>query len=159
MTFLLGTFSTVARRLVRGVKRHGAGGLLLVGLERMFRELSTLKPSVRRQIREREQRSAEFDRRLGVDTSGTIHPAEMDVDSSNLLYAVSYRGSDPESFTRALEILPLAYGNFQFIDFGSGKGRAVLLAAEFAFAKIIGVEFSEQLHRVAQEREIQLREY
>ena len=42
-------------------------------------------------------------------------------------------------------------GNYRFIDYGSGKGRALLIASEFGFSSIIGVEFSSYLHRIAQE--------
>jgi hypothetical protein len=34
---------------------------------------------------------------------------------------------------------------------GSGKGRALLVASEFPFKKIVGIELSDQLHRVAEE--------
>ena len=36
-----------------------------------------------------------------------------------------------------------------FIDFGSGKGRALLLASEFPFKRVVGVEFSPELHATA----------
>src|SRR3989338_2689103 len=36
-----------------------------------------------------------------------------------------------------------------FIDFGSGKGRALLMAARFPFKRIIGVEILERLNRIA----------
>ncbi|MEH0019268.1 MAG: class I SAM-dependent methyltransferase [Desulfobacter sp.] len=36
------------------------------------------------------------------------------------------------------------------VDFGSGKGRLIYLAAHYPFKKIIGVEISESLHRIAQ---------
>jgi SAM-dependent methyltransferase len=39
---------------------------------------------------------------------------------------------------------------FTFIDVGSGKGRALLMAANYGFKRIIGVEFMPELHRVAQ---------
>lgn len=48
----------------------------------------------------------------------------------------------------------LAHGalrDFTFIDLGSGKGRALLMAADYPFKKIIGVEFMPELHRAAQE--------
>jgi hypothetical protein len=34
---------------------------------------------------------------------------------------------------------------------GSGKGRALLVASELPFAKIIGVELSRELHRIAEQ--------
>jgi hypothetical protein len=41
--------------------------------------------------------------------------------------------------------------DFTFIDLGSGKGRALLMASAYPFKRIIGVEFMPELHRVAQE--------
>jgi SAM-dependent methyltransferase len=36
-----------------------------------------------------------------------------------------------------------------FVDLGSGKGRPVLVASEFPFRRVIGVEFAKQLHDIA----------
>jgi SAM-dependent methyltransferase len=40
-----------------------------------------------------------------------------------------------------LEALPIRYEDYTFIDLGSGTGRVLLMASEFPFRKIIGVEF------------------
>jgi tRNA1(Val) A37 N6-methylase TrmN6 len=48
-----------------------------------------------------------------------------------------------------LEEVAIPYQEFTFIDFGSGKGRALLLAAEFPFQRIVGVEFSRELVQIA----------
>ena len=40
---------------------------------------------------------------------------------------------------------------FAFVDMGSGKGRALLVASELPFAKIVGVELSQELHQIAEE--------
>jgi hypothetical protein len=40
---------------------------------------------------------------------------------------------------------------YSFIDFGSGKGRVLLLASRLPFRRIIGVEFSCSLHRIAEQ--------
>jgi SAM-dependent methyltransferase len=40
--------------------------------------------------------------------------------------------------------------DFTFIDIGSGKGRALLMAADYPFHRIIGVEILPDLHRTAQ---------
>jgi hypothetical protein len=110
---------------------------------------SSLRPSVRASIRESERRSAEFDERFGVNTVGCIHQTELNIENPNQLHAVSYGGSDPKLFRDAILTLPIDYRRFVFIDFGSGKGRAMLLATEFPFKRIVGVEFSEELHRIA----------
>ena len=40
---------------------------------------------------------------------------------------------------------------FLFLDLGSGKGRTLLMASEYPFRRIVGVELLPDLHRVAQE--------
>jgi hypothetical protein len=50
-----------------------------------------------------------------------------------------------------LASLTLQADTFAFVDMGSGKGRALLVASEFPFAKIVGIELSAQLHRIASE--------
>jgi len=40
--------------------------------------------------------------------------------------------------------------HFTFIDLGSGKGRALLMASDYPFKRIIGVEFIPELHRAAE---------
>ena len=41
--------------------------------------------------------------------------------------------------------------DFTFIDLGSGKGRVLLMASEYPFKRIIGVEFMPESHRAAEE--------
>jgi predicted RNA methylase len=41
------------------------------------------------------------------------------------------------------------WGRFTFVDLGSGKGRALLLASRFPFRKIVGVELASELSAVA----------
>jgi SAM-dependent methyltransferase len=43
------------------------------------------------------------------------------------------------------------WSRFTFVDLGSGKGRALLLASRFPFRKIIGVEISAELSAAAKE--------
>jgi SAM-dependent methyltransferase len=38
---------------------------------------------------------------------------------------------------------------YTFVDVGSGKGRAVMLASELPFREVVGVELSADLHEVA----------
>jgi SAM-dependent methyltransferase len=47
------------------------------------------------------------------------------------------------------ERLHLDYQRFSFVDVGSGKGRALLLASDYPFREIIGVELSPELDSVA----------
>jgi hypothetical protein len=43
----------------------------------------------------------------------------------------------------------VACSDFIFLEFGSGKGKTLLLAGDYPFKKIIGVEFAPYLHEIA----------
>jgi hypothetical protein len=45
----------------------------------------------------------------------------------------------------------LDFRDFTFIDLGSGKGRTLLMASDYAFRRIVGVELLHSLHQIAQE--------
>lgn len=138
-------------KLSRAIQRHGVIGTIRLAAEHIARFVSRLQPSVRAAIRESALRAVAFDKQFGVDTAGCIHQAELKINNPNQLHAVSYAGSDPKDFRDSIGTLPIDYRRFVFIDFGSGKGRAILLATEFPFKKIVGVEFSEELHRIAED--------
>lgn len=138
-------------RLRRAVRRHGVFGLFTVATGQASGLASRLRPSVRADILQGQQRARDFDKRFGVDTAGYIHPTELTINSPNQVHAVSYGASDPRDFKNAIESLQMDHGNFVFVDFGSGKGRAIVLASEFPFKQIVGVEFSEELHKIAQD--------
>jgi len=56
----------------------------------------------------------------------------------------------------AFRELPIRnYDDYTFIDFGSGRGRVLFLAAEYPFRKVQGIEFALELHQDA-ERNITL---
>jgi predicted RNA methylase len=62
-----------------------------------------------------------------------------------------YQPTERDLFREMLQGLEIVYEKFTFIDLGSGKGRALLLAAGFPFSRIIGVELLPELHEIAQE--------
>ena len=92
-----------------------------------------------------------FDYWHGIDTSGIIKTDDLRVFNANIHHARAYEPTPNNVFKRALSSLPINHGDYIFIDCGSGKGRALLLASHFPFSKIIGIEFSEELHRTATE--------
>jgi len=62
-----------------------------------------------------------------------------------------YQPTEPVLFHEMLQVLAIDFSGFTFIDLGSGKGRTLLMAAEYPFRRIIGVELLPRLHRVASE--------
>jgi hypothetical protein len=67
-----------------------------------------------------------------------------------------YQPTEPALFHEMLASLmhssaKIDFREFTFIDIGSGKGRVLLMAADYPFRRILGVELLPELHRVAQE--------
>jgi SAM-dependent methyltransferase len=62
-----------------------------------------------------------------------------------------YQPIEPQLFREIMASLEIDFGEFTFIDIGSGKGRALLLAAQYPFRRVIGVELLPELNSVAEE--------
>ena len=62
-----------------------------------------------------------------------------------------YQPTEPSLFHEMLRALSIDFREFTFIDLGSGKGRALLMAADYPFRRIVGIELLPELHRVAQQ--------
>lgn len=63
----------------------------------------------------------------------------------------SYQPTDPALFREMMASLPIEFDQFTFVDLGSGKGRTLLMASEYPFRKIVGVEVIAELHHAAEE--------
>jgi len=90
-----------------------------------------------------------FDWRYGLDTTTLVGIEELDVRSAKTRHAHGYEAAQVFIFREMMAALPVPLQDFVFIDFGSGKGRTLLLATHYPFKKIIGVEWSAQLNEVA----------
>ncbi len=62
---------------------------------------------------------------------------------------LNYGATPVRTFRRIMAAVPPPFDHAVFVDLGSGKGRALLMASEYPFKKLIGVEHSPQLHAVA----------
>src|SRR4051812_26340785 len=91
-----------------------------------------------------------FDRRFGVETIGFIEPENLGTAEADGRETGGYEATPQEAFLRIVKSLELDYERYTFVDMGSGKGAVLLYAAAFPFKKIIGVEFSPVLHRIAE---------
>ncbi len=93
----------------------------------------------------------EFDVTHGIETSTRVHLTDLQIDNPNWISSTGYGPTRPEIFHEVLSAFSIRYEDFIFIDLGSGKGRVLLLASDYPFRKIIGVEFSSHLHDIAQD--------
>ena len=67
-----------------------------------------------------------------------------------------YQPTEPTLFREMIESLmqvtpKINLPEFTFIDIGSGKGRVLLMASQYSFRRILGIELLPELHRVAKE--------
>src|SRR5262245_54030407 len=120
---------------------------LCIGI--VSRRLMSLTPAYRRRQEAAQQLDSQFDLKYGVDTSGRVVPAESDVVGSNWIHGAKYDAEDATALDEILSELPIRYDHFTFVDLGSGKGRAVLVASRFPFKRVMGVEYSKTLNEIA----------
>lgn len=91
----------------------------------------------------------DFDCDFGVDT--TWANVTLGTRLREILAGRQYQPTDPALFREIVGGLGIEYPQFTFIDLGSGKGRALLLASEYPFRRIVGAELLPELHAVAQQ--------
>ena len=117
---------TAMNRLVTAARRHGPGGLPLAASRRLA--------AVARDRRERTLEQV-FDRRRGIDTAGILRAGET-----------PYQPVHPAAFREFMSYVP---ERETFVDIGSGRGRALILAIEHGFRQAVGVESDAEHHRIA----------
>ncbi len=122
--------AALVRNIFRRLKKQGLASTFHLAVARLRSSL----------------RSFLEDRRRGVSTTREMKDGELGIqDLRNHWYVAT----DYETFRLALREVSVRSGEDVFVDFGSGMGRMVLLAAEQPFRRVIGVEFSRQLHDIA----------
>jgi hypothetical protein len=95
-----------------------------------------------------------FDQAHGVDTSGLVPAKHLVTGHANDEHVTAYYGVAP-SILRSLiaqwreTIPPHPISSYTFIDIGAGKGRGLLVASEYPFRKVIGIELNPALAGIA----------
>lgn len=97
-----------------------------------------------------------FDVAEHVQTSGLIPGRFLKTGHAHDRHSTAYFGVAPSVFHALLKrwqktkpIVPLE--QFTFIDIGAGMGRAMLLASQYPFAKVEGIELNPALAAIARE--------
>jgi SAM-dependent methyltransferase len=139
------------RNKLQGILReHGLTGVARYLADAVRRRLD---PEWRRRMRgyaAKDRVDRDFDRRYGVNTWGDIlldqlGIAQQDLERGNGLY----RPIDEKLFWEAISLLQIDPSEFHFIDYGSGKGKVLVMASHLPFRSVIGIEFSPVLHEAA----------
>lgn len=133
---MLSPFTASRARVRRAVRLYG-----VLGASR--RALAAVRASVRRTGPD------PFDEEYGTDTARPARLEGLTVRGRNRDLGVRYQASDPARVRGLLTELDLDPADHTFVDLGSGKGRVVLVASTLPFRQVVGVEFSEELDRIA----------
>ena len=123
-------------RLRRSLKRKGV--------------LGTAAYLVYWRLRRQKDPASVFSQEFGVDLEGRIPVADLGIEGENEKFATYYEAAQPAVFHQMMAAVEIAHEEFTFLDVGSGKGGVLLYASRYPFRRIIGIELSAKLHRIAE---------
>ena len=83
-----------------------------------------------------------FDRKYGTDTSRVVALSDLSIADESVKFGHRYEPTSVRVFDQIMSNIKTSYADFEFVDFGSGKARILLLASRYRFTKIVGVEFA-----------------
>jgi len=89
-----------------------------------------------------------YDAKHGFDTYSWVPVNELDVEEFQKEHAVIYQATRVLPLRRLFKKLNIPK-DYSFIDIGCGKGRVLLIAAEYGFEEVKGIEFSSNLTAIA----------
>lgn len=112
-----------------------------------LRSLLTRLPFIQR-VYNGWERLHPFDVAHGVDASGYMSAVECAPDAAMASRILPYAGSQPSIVRAGIARLP-DHHQYAFVDLGCGKGRALVVASEFSFSRVIGIELSPDLADIA----------
>jgi SAM-dependent methyltransferase len=134
----------VTRRLQRSLRTRGFVGSLAHALDALGAHLRGRAPA-----HPDAAADEDFDRRFGVDTSGVIAQADLDVDDPSWVHGSAYVATSPIDFAEVLAPFALDPARAAFVDLGCGKGRVLMMAGALPFQRVLGVEYSQTLADIA----------
>lgn len=147
------------RFVARSIEINGFRGMIVEFYQRLCRSLRSrgVGGTLRNTFRNSHQVPADptlerphpFDLLHGTDTGGWISTASLSVVSLSAFFSTVYAGMPPSALIQALSALRIQYEDFSFVDLGCGKGRALMVAAQFPFKHLHGVEIAAELCDIA----------
>src|SRR5450755_3522164 len=97
-----------------------------------------------------------FDQMHGVDTSGLVPAKHLITGHTNDQHVTAYYGVAPSILRTLIDqwretIPPYPISRYTFIDIGAGKGRGLLVASEYRFRKVVGIELNAHLVAISRQ--------
>ena len=94
-----------------------------------------------------------IDHALGIETSQRVATAALKGGSSD---TIGYVGSTPSIIRKCLDLIDVD-PRADFVDLGCGKGRVLIVAAEYPFRRLTGIEHSSFVCAAARQNITKLR--
>jgi SAM-dependent methyltransferase len=101
-----------------------------------------------RRWRGKEAKTHPIDILYGIETSAKVSRRELWTGTSLDGANIGYLGTQPSILRACLDLFPIN-PDWAFIDLGCGKGRALAIATEYPFGRIVGIEVSPLLWEIA----------
>lgn len=130
------------KRIRRSVAKRGAFATLVHGIRALPTTFSPARVA---------PEALRFDRERGIDTAQPVELSNLKIESRNAIYGVQYQPVSTTLFRHALSAVDVQSEDYTFVDLGCGKGKALILALEFGFRRLVGVEFAQSLLNAAKE--------
>ena len=122
-----------------------------------WRTIQTIGRKLRREFLPAPVPTHPFDLEHGVDTSGLLFAEHLSSGHAHDDHINAYWGTPPSGFRgiigrwrQAIYGTANAIEDYCFLDIGCGKGRALMLASEAPFQRIVGVELNPALTAIAE---------
>jgi hypothetical protein len=133
-----------------------------IGLRRLLRDsrasasLRDVVAGMTRRLFPDRQKQHPFDRRHKVDTGGLIYPEALAWGHEHDHESAGYYATAPSMFHQSIARWSAllagsgyALSDYTLVDIGAGKGRVVMMASEYAFRAVVGVELNPGLVKIA----------
>ena len=85
------------------------------------------------------------EKKYNIDTIELNRLNKLMIQGDNLIHASIYQGANYYLIEKAFDYLQSINANRSIIDFGSGKGRVLIVAAHYGFRNITGIDFAKAL--------------
>lgn len=103
--------------------------------------------------RRTQNKSIAFDRRCGTSTYGRMDVAITQDAVNPTIWG--YSAVNHDFFREIMRAIPLDLTRYTFVDVGAGKGAAVLMASDFPFKRLMGIELNQDLVDIARNNVVQ----
>jgi len=139
---MVGALLTLQREVLRNVRQVGPLGALRRASSKARDVLAGFGTP-------RETPADPFDSQYGTETAEIVRVGALDIPAEKLEHTNRYEAVAPEAFDAMMQKLGIRFEEFVFVDIGSGKGRALLLASRWRFKRVLGVEISDRLAKLS----------